>query len=220
MKNFNHDWITAGEDTGGFCDWCKNTGALKGSNGEILYPKNVQDDNLLKLYEDFRDSDVLEGGDNRTLLAFLYFVKRGNLEGKSFNPHYVDNTERDVINSRILDLEKLYNVEIVKNSEETLSIQQEIEKDRKKERIISKNPSFGIFSKDTARDIIYFGVQEKKYYIFSFHESNDKDICIYTSSGNLIWTTIDSKISKEHLHNFNELEDIAIAWRKNYGGTY
>ena len=71
--------------------------------------------NLLKLYEKFRDSDILEGLDEGIILAFLYYVKKGNLEGKSFNPNYYKNTEKDVLNCRIKDLEKLYNITIIKN---------------------------------------------------------------------------------------------------------
>lgn len=66
--------------------------------------------NLLKIYKNFRDSDILEGIDVPILLAFLYFVKIGNLESKSFNPKYYKNTEDDVISERLKDLEKLYNL--------------------------------------------------------------------------------------------------------------
>lgn len=84
---------------------------------------NKEQPNLLKIYEDFRDSEILEGHDESIILAFLYYIKRGNLENKSFNIHYYGNTEKNVINSRLLDLEKLYNTTIEKNTKETLEIQ-------------------------------------------------------------------------------------------------
>lgn len=63
---------------------------------------------LLDSYKEFRDSDILEGHDEGILLAFLYYLKRGNLEGKSFNPNYEKNAEEDVLSKRLKELEKLY----------------------------------------------------------------------------------------------------------------
>ena len=65
--------------------------------------------NLFKKYKEFRDSDILEDVDDYNILAFLYYLKKGNLEGKSFNPKYYNNTEEDVLKERLNDLEVLYN---------------------------------------------------------------------------------------------------------------
>lgn len=39
-------------------------------------------DELYKLYEEYRDSDINEGEDVPEVLHFLYFVKHGNMHGK------------------------------------------------------------------------------------------------------------------------------------------
>ena len=64
--------------------------------------------NLLKIYKEFRDSDILEDCDSGILLAFLYYIKKGNLEGKSFNESYHGNTEKDPLKERLKDLKVLY----------------------------------------------------------------------------------------------------------------
>ena len=64
--------------------------------------------NLLKIYKKFRDSDILEDCDSGIVLAFLYYIKKGNLEGKSFNENYHANTEKDPLKERLKELEILY----------------------------------------------------------------------------------------------------------------
>ena len=64
--------------------------------------------NLLKIYKKFRDSDILEDCDSGIVLAFLYYIKKGNLEGKSFNEDYHANTEKDPLKERLKELKVLY----------------------------------------------------------------------------------------------------------------
>ncbi len=64
--------------------------------------------NLLKIYKKFRDSDILEGCDSGVVLAFLYYIKKGNLEDKSFNEDYHANTEKDPLKERLKELKVLY----------------------------------------------------------------------------------------------------------------
>jgi hypothetical protein len=71
--------------------------------------ENLQSfDDLLEIYKDFRDSDISEGEESANILAFLYYIKKGNLEGKSFNPHYYLNTEKDPLAERMKELECMY----------------------------------------------------------------------------------------------------------------
>lgn len=42
-----HKWVRAGEDTGGFVDWCRACGALRDSGGEIKYPHYPSKKDLL-----------------------------------------------------------------------------------------------------------------------------------------------------------------------------
>lgn len=64
--------------------------------------------NLFDEYIDFRDSDVLEGCNEGNILAFLYYLKKGNLHDKSFNPYCHANTEKDPLAEREKELRLMY----------------------------------------------------------------------------------------------------------------
>lgn len=62
------------------------------------------DKELIDKYKEFKNSDILEGNHDGMVLAFLYYLKRGNLEGKSFNPNYHKNIEKDPLKARFKEL--------------------------------------------------------------------------------------------------------------------
>jgi len=89
MKN---EWKIIGEDTGGYVEWCENTGAIKDSDDKITYPGNIiEDTTKIKIVKPISGYTAKQKFPQNNKLNFdnFYFLMENDslLEIKIYEPH-------------------------------------------------------------------------------------------------------------------------------------